>query len=161
MAGDLGTPGDAAGGEHAGLLRAVQGQDPRAARAFVEDVLNIAGISTVAGAARRRSPSGSCRAPRPTRRAASARSRGGASRFAAVAGDPDAASAQMRTLAAEARLDLSRVLDAFDARTGFIAARGVDVTTIAFSAAFGRNLDHYTGVVFEIRDGRRSGRQPC
>ncbi|WP_460449172.1 ATP phosphoribosyltransferase regulatory subunit [Alsobacter sp. SYSU BS001988] len=158
---DMSGPETGAGGEHAGLLRAVQGQDPRAARAFVEDVLNIAGISTVGGR------SAAEIAERFLARA-EADAEGGVSpeavavlrRFAAIAGDPDAASAQMRALAAEARLDLSRVLDAFDARTGFIAARGVDVTTLAFSAAFGRNLDYYTGVVFEIRDGRRRAGGP-
>ncbi|MGL4443178.1 MAG: ATP phosphoribosyltransferase regulatory subunit, partial [Alsobacter sp.] len=81
-------------------------------------------------------------------------------RFLAVRGDPDAASAELRALAAESRIDLAAVLDAFDARTGFIAARGVDVTTLSFSAAFGRNLDYYTGAVFEIRDARRPEAPP-
>jgi sugar phosphate isomerase/epimerase len=40
------------------------------------------------------------------------------------------------------------------------AARGVDVTTLSFSAAFGRNLDYYTGAVFEIRDARRPEAPP-
>jgi ATP phosphoribosyltransferase regulatory subunit len=37
-----------------------------------------------------------------------------------------------------------RVLIASD-----IAARGLDLSTLVFSANFGRNLDYYTGFVFE------------
>ena len=148
-------------GEHAGLLKAMQGQDPRAARAFVEDILNIAGIATVGGR------SAGEIAERFLAQAAAdadggipAETRAVLERFLAVKGDPDAASAELRALAAEARIDLAAVLDAFDARTGFIAARGVDVTTLSFSAAFGRNLDYYTGAVFEVRDGRRPQAPP-
>jgi ATP phosphoribosyltransferase regulatory subunit len=148
-------------GEHAGLLKAMQGQDPRAARAFVEDILNIAGIASVGGR------SAGEIAERFLSQAAAdadggipAGTRKVLERFLAVKGDPDAASAELRALAAEAGIDLSGVLDAFDARTGFLAARGVDVTTLSFSAAFGRNLDYYTGAVFEIRDARRPSALP-
>ena len=44
------------------------------------------------------------------------------------------------------------MLDLFESRTGFLAARGVDVGRIRFSTAFGRGLDYYTGVVFELHD---------
>ncbi len=36
-----------------------------------------------------------------------------------------------------------------------MAARGLDVNAFAFSANFARNLDYYTGFIFEIRDARR------
>jgi ATP phosphoribosyltransferase regulatory subunit len=152
---------EAAAGEHAGLLQAMQGQDPRAARAFVEDLLKIAGISAVGGR------SAGEIAERFLVQAA-AEADGGIpaelqavlARYVAVAGDPDAAAAQLRVLAAEARLDMNEALDGFESRTGFIAARGVDVTTLRFSAAFGRNLDYYTGAVFEIRDARAVGAKP-
>lgn len=151
----------AVGGEHAGLLRAVQGQDPKAARAFVEDVLNIAGISTVGGrTAAEIAERFLARAEAEADAGVSPEAVAVLQRFAAIAGDPDAASSQLRALAVEARLDLGAVLDSFDARTGFIAARGVDVAQIAFSAAFGRNLDYYTGVVFEIRDGGEADARP-
>ncbi|PSC04592.1 ATP phosphoribosyltransferase regulatory subunit [Alsobacter soli] len=151
----------AVGGEHAGLLRAVQGQDPKAARAFVEDVLNIAGISTVGGrSAAEIAERFLARAEADADGGVSAEAIAVLKRFAAIAGDPDAASAQIRKLAGEAGLDIAPVLDSFDARTGFIAARGVDVGAVAFSAAFGRNLDYYTGVVFEIRDGSKADAKP-
>ena len=43
-------------------------------------------------------------------------------------------------------------LDLFESRTGFLAARGIDVGRIRFSTAFGRGLDYYTGFVFELHD---------
>jgi ATP phosphoribosyltransferase regulatory subunit len=154
-------PDTASDGRHAGLLKALEGQDPREARAFVEDILQIAGISSVGGRTAHEI------AERFLSQAA-AEAEGGIGRearevlgrFVRITGDPDAASAQLRALAAEAGLDLGDVLDAFDARTGFIAARGVDVTTLTFQASFGRNLDYYTGAVFEIVDARRPERRP-
>jgi hypothetical protein len=47
---DIAADPDGAGlSEHAGLLAAIEGQAPQAARAFVEDVLAIAGIAPVGG----------------------------------------------------------------------------------------------------------------
>ncbi len=51
-------------------------------------------------------------------------------------------------------------LDAFDARLGFIAARGVDVSALDFAAGFARNLDYYTGFVFEAQDPARADARP-
>jgi ATP phosphoribosyltransferase regulatory subunit len=58
----------------------------------------------------------------------------------------------LRTLAAEAGLDIGLALDLFESRTGFLAAQGVEVARIRFSTAFGRGLDYYTGFVFELHD---------
>jgi ATP phosphoribosyltransferase regulatory subunit len=141
--------------EHAGLLAAIEGQDPRAVRAFVEDVIAIAGISRVGGRsageiaerflARAANPSGAL--PDETRVLLR--------RYLAIAGDPDAAAAAARALARDAGLDLAAALDAFEERTGFMAAGGLDVSGFDFAADFARNLDYYTGFIFEIRDARR------
>lgn len=153
--------GHSGASEHAGVLRALEGQDPKAARAFVEDLLKIAGISSVGGRS-----AGEIAARFLAQAAAEADAdlseevRDILKRFVAISGDPDTASARLRALAAETGLNLTSALDAFDARTGFIAARGIDVTTLAFSAAFGRNLDYYTGAVFEIRDARQADGRP-
>jgi ATP phosphoribosyltransferase regulatory subunit len=40
-------------------------------------------------------------------------------------------------------------MDCFDQRLNFLAARGIDLDAIHFSAGFARNLDYYTGFVFE------------
>src|SRR3974390_2263539 len=39
-----------------------------------------------------------------------------------------------------------------ESRAGFLAARGVDLERVRFSTNFGRGLDYYTGMVFELHD---------
>ena len=41
-------------------------------------------------------------------------------------------------------------LDAFQRRLDLIAKAGVDLAAAEFSAEFGRNLEYYTGFVFEV-----------
>jgi ATP phosphoribosyltransferase regulatory subunit len=81
-------------------------------------------------------------------------------KFLAVTGDPDEAAAELRALAAEAKVALGPALDLFETRTGFLAARGIDVGRIRFSTAFGRGLDYYTGFVFELHDASAGGNGP-
>jgi ATP phosphoribosyltransferase regulatory subunit len=138
---------------HAGVLAALEGSDPKAARAFVTDILSIAGISAVGGRT----------AEEIAERFLEQSSRGATSglapeaagvleRYLRIAGDPDEALAALRALSAEAKLDLSQALDDFEQRSGFIAAAGIDVSKIRFATAFGRALDYYSGMVFEIYD---------
>jgi ATP phosphoribosyltransferase regulatory subunit len=144
---------------HAGLLAAIQGQDPRGVRAFVEDVLAIAGISAVGGR------SAGEIAERFLAKAA-AQASGGAGlntenralidRYRAIAGGPDTAARDLRSLVREAGLRhaaLDAALDLFEERNGFIAARGLPLDRFRFSGAFARNLDYYTGFIFEITGG--------
>jgi len=141
--------------EHAGLLAAIEGQDARAVKAFVEDIISIAGISRVGGRsageiaerflARAANPSGAL--PGETRKVLR--------RYLDIAGDPDTAANAVRALARDAGLDIAAALDAFEERTGFMATLDLDVSTFAFAADFARNLDYYTGFIFEIRDARR------
>jgi ATP phosphoribosyltransferase regulatory subunit len=72
--------------------------------------------------------------------------------FLAIAGSPQQAAAQLRTFAQPAGSAFDRALDLFESRSGFLAARGIDVGRIRFSTAFGRGVDYYTGVVFELHD---------
>jgi ATP phosphoribosyltransferase regulatory subunit len=71
-----------------------------------------------------------------------------------VRGDPDEAAGELRALAVDAGLSLAPAIDLFENRTGFLAARGIDVRAIHFSTAFGRGFDYYTGFVFELHDPR-------
>jgi ATP phosphoribosyltransferase regulatory subunit len=145
--------GPNAGSVHAGVLAAIQGSDPAAARAFVTDLLSITGISTVGGRtvaeiAERFLEQASLGATSGLAPETSAV----LERYLAIEGDPDEALAALRALAADAKLELNAALDSFERRTGFIAAGGVDVGAIRFAAAFGRPLDYYTGMVFELHD---------
>ncbi|PNG25566.1 ATP phosphoribosyltransferase regulatory subunit [Methylocella silvestris] len=147
--------------DHSGVLKVLEGADKMGARAFVEDLLSIAGIASVGG----RTPGEI--ADRFLEQAAL---RGGAGvstetvvvieRFFAIKGDPDQASVALRRLAADAKLDLAAGLDAFDTRLGFIAALGFDLAALHFEASFTRNLDYYTGFVFEAHDRRRPAAKP-
>ncbi|HYF53391.1 MAG TPA: ATP phosphoribosyltransferase regulatory subunit [Salinarimonas sp.] len=138
-------------GEHAGLLAAIEGQPPEAARALVEDVLAIAGITGVGGR------SAAEIAERFLERAARrsglvpGEARAVLDRYLAVRGDPDSAALAIRALAREAGLDLEGSIAALEERTGFMAARGLDVAAFTFRADFARNLDYYTGFIFEAR----------
>jgi ATP phosphoribosyltransferase regulatory subunit len=140
--------------EHAGLLAAIEGQGPQAAKAFVEDILSIAGIASVGGRS-----AGEI----AERFLARASNRSGldedarevVERYLAVSGDPDTAIVAMRALASDARLDMATALDLFEERTGFMAARGLDIGAFSFAATFARNLDYYTGFIFEVQDPRR------
>ncbi len=157
---DLAEPDNGPGlTEHAGLLAAIEGQDARAVRAFVEDVIAIAGISRVGGRsageiaerflARAANPSG----------ALPGEVRDVLRRYLSIAGDPDRAAHAVRALASDVGLDVAAALDALEERTGFMAALDLDVSRFAFAADFARNLDYYTGFIFEIRDARRPDEQ--
>jgi ATP phosphoribosyltransferase regulatory subunit len=141
-----------------GVLAALAGSDPRAAHALVTDLLAIAGISTVGGR------SVDEIADRFLEQAALGAATGLPGemrelieRFLSIVGDPDQAALELRTLAGDSGSELDAVLDAFEMRTGFLAARGVDVASIRFSTAFGRGLDYYTGFVFELHESREHG----
>ena len=146
--------------EYQGVLSALAGSDPKAARALVADLLSIAGISTVGGR------SVGEIAERFLEQAAlgagntlPSETRALIEKFLAIGGDPDEAAAELRALASESNIALGPALDLFESRTGFLAARGVDVSRIQFSTAFGRGFDYYTGFVFELHDpaGRAAG----
>ena len=139
---------------HAGLLAALQGQDPDAARLFVEDILSIAGIATLGGR------SASQIAGRFLEQASSKPSGLSAEqiaifeRFLAITGHPDAAADALRAFAADAKLDMSAAIDRLEIRNGFMEARGIDLLSLEVATGFGRNLDYYTGFVFEIAEAR-------
>jgi ATP phosphoribosyltransferase regulatory subunit len=141
--------------EYQGVLAALAGSDPKAAHHLVTDLLSIAGIATVGGRSvaeiadrflEQSAINAPTRLPRETRALIE--------RFLAVRGDPDEAAGELRALAAEASLALTPAVDQFETRTGFLAARGVDVRSTQFSTAFGRGFDYYTGFVFEVHDAR-------
>jgi len=142
--------------EYQGVLAALAGSDPQAAHALVTDLLSIAGITAVGGRSvgeiadrflEQSALGAGARLPQETRALIR--------RFLAIASDPDEAAAALRALAADAGIALDVRLDLLESRTGFLAARGVDVGRIRFSTAYGRGVDYYTGMVFELYDPAR------
>ena len=141
-----------------GVLAALESADHAGAKALVEDLLAIAGIETVGGRsageiADRFLEQASLRSGEPIE----AEKRAVLDAFLSISGDPDQAAVALRGLADSAKLDLGSALDAFEVRTGFIAARGARIEDIRFSAAFVRDFDYYTGFVFEAHDPEAPG----
>jgi ATP phosphoribosyltransferase regulatory subunit len=139
--------------EYQGVLAALAGSDPKAAHHLVTDLLSIAGIATVGGRSvaeiadrflEQSALNAPTRLPRETRALIE--------RFLSIAGDPDDAAGELRALAADAKIALGPALDLLEMRTGFLAARGVDVRAIKLATDFGRGFDYYTGFVFELQD---------
>ncbi|MGH6728124.1 MAG: ATP phosphoribosyltransferase regulatory subunit, partial [Pseudolabrys sp.] len=146
--------------EYQGVLAALAGSDPKGAHALVTDLLSIAGINAVGGRSvaeiaerflEQSALGGSAKLPRDVRALIE--------KFLGVAGDPDEAAAELRALAGEGDMTaaLGPAIDLFESRTGFLAARGIDLKRVRFSTAFGRGFDYYTGFVFELTDPKRTG----
>jgi len=136
--------------EYEGVLAALAGSDRKAALALVTDLMSIAGTTNVGGRTV---------AEIADRFLEQSTLKGGAlprdalniiKRFLAIAGDSDESVAQLRTLAADAKLDLSAAIDQLESRVGFMAARGIDTKRVRFATSFGRGLDYYTGFEFEL-----------
>ena len=136
--------------DYHGVLAALAGSDRKAALALVSDLISIAGATNL---------SGRTNAEIADRFLEQSTMAGGAlpketvaalERFLSIAGEPDDALAQLRRLAADAKLDISAAIDLLESRIGFMAARGLDVAKIRFATSFGRGIDYYTGFEFEL-----------
>jgi ATP phosphoribosyltransferase regulatory subunit len=139
--------------EYAGLLAAIEGQDASAARAFVEDVISIAGIASVGGRSPAEIADRFLSKASNRSEAVSEEARDTLRRYLAIQGAPEKAAADLRTLAQADGLAIEGALDRLARRNALMAAQqtssGISVT---FATDFVRNLDYYTGFVFEIVD---------
>ena len=145
-----------------GVLAALESADHAGAKALVEDLLAIAGIATVGGrSAGEIADRFLEQAAQRSQSHVGDEQQAAIRRFLAIAGDPDSASRELRALAADAKLDLGAALDSFDQRVGFLAARGLPIETFNYSAAFVRDLDYYTGFVFEAVDAANPSARPA
>ncbi len=70
--------------------------------------------------------------------------------FLAIHAPLSRAPAALSAFAIRSGLMLDRALSRFNARVDAIAREGLDATAIGYDAAFGRPLDYYTGLVFEV-----------
>ncbi|RLP23007.1 ATP phosphoribosyltransferase regulatory subunit [Mesorhizobium sp. YM1C-6-2] len=79
--------------------------------------------------------------------------------FLAIDVPLDAAAVALQDFASSAGLSLGSALANFSARVEAIRAEGLSPADIRYDAAFGRPLDYYTGLVFEISgvDGAEDG----
>jgi ATP phosphoribosyltransferase regulatory subunit len=70
--------------------------------------------------------------------------------YVAVKGPAKGAARQIEGLLRGRQLDLAAGLDAFRRRLELLGQSGIDLDEAEFSAEFGRNLEYYTGFVFEL-----------
>jgi ATP phosphoribosyltransferase regulatory subunit len=145
--------------DYHGVLAALAGSDRKAALALVSDLISIAGATNL---------SGRTNAEIADRFLEQSTMAGGAlpketvaaiERFLSISGEPDAALAQLRALATDAKLNVTASIDLLEQRIGFMAARGLDIPAIRFSTSFGRGVDYYTGFEFELH-ARGNGAEP-
>lgn len=137
--------------EYEGVLAALAGSDRKAALALVTDLMSIAGATnvggrTVAEIADRFLEQSTLKSGALPREKLTL-----IQHYLSITGHVDEALARLRALATQAGLDLDAAIDQLESRTGFMAARGIDMTTVRFSTSFGRGLDYYTGFEFELQ----------
>lgn len=139
--------------EQAGVRAALSRVDPADARRLVEDLLSIASITAIGGrSAAEIADRFLDQTILTSGEGVPSEKRALLEAFFAIDDTPDKASIALRRLATEANLNLSKTLDSFDTRIGFIAAHQLIIEEMIFSASFARQLDYYTGFVFEARE---------
>ena len=79
-------------------------------------------------------------------------------RVLAVSGDAATALTGLRKLLRDARVKLDAPLDAMEARIEALNGLGLPKNRIAFAAHFGRNMEYYTGFVFELWSRDKEGK---
>jgi ATP phosphoribosyltransferase regulatory subunit len=70
--------------------------------------------------------------------------------YLAVAGPTRAALARIDDLAAAAKIDLGDALETAQRRIDIFSEAGIDLANTEFHAEFGRDLEYYSGLVFQI-----------
>lgn len=140
------------GPTYRGLLTALEGSDPKAARDLVADLLSIAGITTVGGRSAADIAERFLEQSALGSGALTSETVAVVQKVLAVDTDPVSAERELRAIAGAAGLDMGAALDRLARRNDLMAASGIDLSRARFSTRFGRDVDYYTGLVFEIHD---------
>ncbi len=70
--------------------------------------------------------------------------------YVAIKAPPKAAGARIDDLMSERGVDIGPALESYRRRLELFREAGIDLSVAEFSAEFGRNLEYYTGFVFEL-----------
>ena len=81
-------------------------------------------------------------------------------RYLALEANPERAVDLLDVFQRDVGIDLGGAIDLFSRRNDAFRDCGIDLDRPVFRADFGRNLDYYTGFVFEMRDPARSDDLP-
>jgi ATP phosphoribosyltransferase regulatory subunit len=138
---------------YGGVLAALSGADRAAARALVEDLLRIGGLATVGGrsvteiADRFMEQAGLADAARVSLDGLDL-----LRRLLEISAPLPHAIERIVTVTAPLDRNVREAVAALSERAAALEAAGIPVADVTFEASFGRRLDYYTGVVFEILD---------
>lgn len=144
-------PGDALKGLPMDLIGKIDPEDPRGTERLVDAYLNdngieMIGVRTLSEIADRLTAAAlDAKAPPLSPAHANA-----IQSYMEITAPSRAAGARLKDLMRERGIDISDALDIFKRRLSLLDDAGVDVAKSEFSADFGRNLDYYTGFVFEV-----------
>lgn len=153
IAGALEDPATAASDAgHAGLYAALAAAGAGQAKAAIEDLLSLAGIAAVGG--RTAGDIAERFLERAEARAVtlSPADRGRLTSLLAVDAAAPAALATLDLLAEGGAPGVAAAVEGLRVRLDAFRAAGLPVDEMRFSARFGRQLDYYTGLVFELSD---------
>ena len=70
--------------------------------------------------------------------------------YVGITAPPRAAGARIADLIGESGIDMADELNAFRKRIDRMSEAGIDFAGAVFCAEFGRNLEYYSGLVFEL-----------
>ena len=70
--------------------------------------------------------------------------------YVAISGPARSAGEKIAALLKGSKGGTGAALDAYDRRLALLNNAGIDLNRVSFSAEFGRNLEYYTGLVFEV-----------
>lgn len=150
----------AASHAYGGLLAALDGRDARSAQALVEDMLSIAGIAQVGGRTASEIAERFLAKARQGDEAIGEEARGILARYFAISAPLDQAISAIDAIFEEAGASKSPALELARKRIGHLEAAGVKSEPIRFAGGFARNLDYYTGFVFELQHPRHGDGKP-
>lgn len=140
---------------YSGVLDALKGADPAEAKAFVKDLLSMAGITATGGRSAEDIAGRFLERAREDAQALGSEQAEILRRFIAISGEPDDVAARLRILAADAALHLEPAIDRFEQRIGFLEARGLPLAEMRAATGFARAMDYYSGFIFDIRLAER------
>ncbi len=144
-------PGHAALGDHAGLIDRLDPEKPDDAEAVVADYLEqrnipLIGARTLGEITEHLLGYAADARAEPL----SADKVALIEAYIAVTAPPKAAGARIEDLMRERGIDLGPALSAYQKRLDLMMEAGLELAGAEFSAEFGRDLEYYTGLVFEI-----------
>lgn len=141
--------------ENAGLLASIASLSPDEATRAVHDILKLANIKPVGGRSVEEITARFLEKAQDARQDLTAPDVAAAlEAFLAVEVSANRAVDELASLAKTFGLNLDGALGQLAARHDALAARGASLENTRFAAAFGRELEYYTGFVFEVHQGR-------